>query len=80
MADELFQRVTKGLTECINSIEEAACTADCPYHDKCWDERPEYQGDPMYLDLLKEAQNLIQQQEMELTRLREKAGNDDRKE
>lgn len=71
--DELFARVTKGLKDCIQSIEDAECPDDCPYNGKCWGETPEHQVNPLYLDLLKDAQDLIRQQEMELIRLRDQA-------
>ena len=68
--DELFQKVTKGLTCCIEGIEEAECPADCPYVRGCWGTDEGEDIDPLYLQLMKDAQALIERQEKELKRLR----------
>ena len=68
--EELFQRVTNGLENCIESIEEAECPEDCPYQRGCWGTDAGQEIDPMNLQLMKDAQALIERQEKELKKLR----------
>ena len=70
--DGLFQNVTKGLTCCIESIEEAECPEDCPYQRGCWDTDEGEEIDPMYLQLMKDAQALILEQQKRIEAIEKK--------
>lgn len=64
--DEMRAKVQKGLQECIESLEEADCTDECPYYADCWGEEDEGPGEPMYRQLMVDALAVVQGEETRL--------------
>lgn len=68
MAD--LEKVIKGLECCIKSISECQCTDGCPYEDNCWGQNSEADdGDPMYLDLMRDALTMLKAQQTGIAEL-----------
>ena len=64
---EKRERVMKGLESCIKAIEDCECTDNCPYESQCW-----YGTDgTMYLDLMRDALELLKAQEPRVMTLEE---------
>lgn len=58
--------VALGLQYCVESVESAECSENCPYYDSCWGETSE-----MYEDLLKDSLAILQPQPARLLTLDE---------
>ena len=68
-----LEKVIKGLECCIKSISECQCADGCPYEDNCWGQNSEADdGDPMYLDLMRDALTLLKSQQERIAELEAK--------
>lgn len=57
------EKVIKGLECCIKAIDDCECTDNCPYESQCW-------YGTIYLDLMRDALELLKAQEMEISRIK----------